>query len=635
MFEPKTLAPLPDSQVLTRLDQSGSSAKISTLLGAPGELSEPGLAADLAASGNRLAWLRPSTFDLRPSPAPRQNVRSSPTTTVVDAHQGALGSPLFLPYLFDVAARSGGGDVIVLADRETSTSLPGARVNQPTLDELMRMSSLDRLRSEPYGHLLELVGNRSGTIPSLARSLWNLGSQRFEWAIMAAATMSDLIGNIVSLNLARVAPAHFGALEAACLLGYAHESLPSMGPLLPSAATEPWWEPLSQGWLRLPPLWKPALAQQCAGRSPAARHVQADLVDHLVSDGAICEAIDIRMSTGAFDDAAKLIWREADNLVAGGQHDVLVTWLDRLPLDQVRKGRQLRKLHQSCKARTQVEREEDRVDDVGDLRMQPTQRPLFADPAIPVDVKVIAIDLLGPLRVTVGETVVKGWTGATGRNLLRYIAALHPRPVTAERLQETFWPDVAPRTSKNRLHVALHTLRGDLRRYGVDNILDFRDGAYHFVDNLEVKLDIARFATLLAESVGETDPSRVIAVLEEAHAVYRGDFLEDAPYENWPTVEREMWKVRYLGLLECLAHTYFLLGSYRECIGVSQELIAKDLCRDDVHQLVMRSYARLDQPHLAMRQFELCRAQLQADLGKEPGAELVELLGSIQRRESI
>jgi DNA-binding SARP family transcriptional activator len=647
VFEPKTLSPLPDSQVLTKLVRCSAGVKISAVRAAPGEISEPGIAADLAVCGNRLAWRRPSAFDLRPA------LESSPpdtTTVVVDAGHGASESPLFLPYLFDLADRLGDGDVVVLSDRDILPTLARSSTRQPEASDLLHACSLDAIRPEPYEHLLDLARHHAPVIPSLARSSLHLGRERFEWSILAAPSLTALIGNIVSLYLSRTHSAHLAALEATCLLGYAHQSISAVSPVMPSAPSEPWWEPLSGGWLRLSPTWQTALAQQCAGRAPSARRVQKDLVDQLVECGAECEAIDVRVSTGAFDEAAKLIHRHAESLLSAGHYDVLSAWLNRIPLNHVRKARQLQKVLAVCVARAasaeaKVVSDPPRLNVVGSLGVARVaeevtvddrqQNTALAEERPGVAVTAVGIDLLGPLRVKVGGAIVKGWTGATGRNLLRYIAAYHPRPVTPEQLQETFWPDVAPSKSRNRLHVALHALRADLRRHGVEHIFDFRDGAYRFADDVDVVIDTTEFSSLLADSVTESDLTELAALLEKARAVYRGDFLEDSPYESWPTLDREMWKVRYLGLLERLAHTYFALATYRECVAVCQELITKDLCRDDMHQLTMRCFSRLDQPHLAMRQFELCRAQMKADLGTGPGPDLVELLEAIRGREVI
>ena len=64
----------------------------------------------------------------------------------------------------------------------------------------------------------------------------------------------------------------------------------------------------------------------------------------------------------------------------------------------------------------------------------------------------------------------------------------------------------------------------------------------------------------------------------------------------------------------------------------ARKLLGLDFCREDLHRLLIRAYARLDQPHLALRQFELCAQQLREELEMEPGRETVALLERVKAR---
>jgi DNA-binding SARP family transcriptional activator len=70
-------------------------------------------------------------------------------------------------------------------------------------------------------------------------------------------------------------------------------------------------------------------------------------------------------------------------------------------------------------------------------------------------------------------------------------------------------------------------------------------------------------------------------------------------------------------------------------LKVCERVLAEDLCREDIHRLAMRCYSRLNQPHLAIRQFQSCTRQLHNDLGVAPDAATRELNDKIRRREPI
>jgi DNA-binding SARP family transcriptional activator len=79
----------------------------------------------------------------------------------------------------------------------------------------------------------------------------------------------------------------------------------------------------------------------------------------------------------------------------------------------------------------------------------------------------------------------------------------------------------------------------------------------------------------------------------------------------------------------------FEAGRYADCVDVCQQLAANDLCREDVTRLLMRCYARLNQPHLAVHQYHLCERQLRGELGLEPADATRRLYEEIRRRQPV
>jgi DNA-binding SARP family transcriptional activator len=59
------------------------------------------------------------------------------------------------------------------------------------------------------------------------------------------------------------------------------------------------------------------------------------------------------------------------------------------------------------------------------------------------------------------------------------------------------------------------------------------------------------------------------------------------------------------------------------------------MCREEIHRMAMRCYARLNQPHLAARQYHLCERQLRGELGAAPAATTRQLYERIRRREHV
>jgi DNA-binding SARP family transcriptional activator len=79
----------------------------------------------------------------------------------------------------------------------------------------------------------------------------------------------------------------------------------------------------------------------------------------------------------------------------------------------------------------------------------------------------------------------------------------------------------------------------------------------------------------------------------------------------------------------------FELGRYTGCIEVCQHLVTGDSCREDIHRLLMRCYARLNKPHLAVHQYHQCERQLRGELGLKPAEATQKLYEQIRRRQPV
>jgi hypothetical protein len=71
--------------------------------------------------------------------------------------------------------------------------------------------------------------------------------------------------------------------------------------------------------------------------------------------------------------------------------------------------------------------------------------------------------LLGQFELLIKDQPVQHWRGNRGRMLLAFLLLHRARPLTRDELGGAFWPDAAPDVVRNRVHVAIHGLRKDLR----------------------------------------------------------------------------------------------------------------------------------------------------------------------------
>ncbi len=248
----------------------------------------------------------------------------------------------------------------------------------------------------------------------------------------------------------------------------------------------------------------------------------------------------------------------------------------------------------------------------------------------------VAMHMLGEFHVTINDKPMQKMGSRRSRNLLAYLVMHRAQPVLRDVLMETFWPDVSEKAARNSLNVALFNLRRAFKA-GLDlDIVLFEKGAYQINPAVELWVDADEFLhTIEAGQSAMAQAGESVTAFEVAIALYRGDFLADAPYEDWAAHTREWLRLMYLDALDQLSRTYLERGQHAACIGLCQLVLAKDNCREDAHCLLMRCYARQEQHHLALRQYEACATALQRELNVQPTPATQALAARIRRHEPV
>ncbi len=114
-----------------------------------------------------------------------------------------------------------------------------------------------------------------------------------------------------------------------------------------------------------------------------------------------------------------------------------------------------------------------------------------------------------------------------------------------------------------------------------------------------------------------------------AEGLYRGDFLADDLYEEWPQPHRQYLWQTYLSVADHLAHYYLAQGEYTATMAVSQRILTLDNCQEGAHQNLMRCYLAYGQRFLAARQYQLCLQALKSELDLPPSEETQNLYAQV------
>ncbi len=203
------------------------------------------------------------------------------------------------------------------------------------------------------------------------------------------------------------------------------------------------------------------------------------------------------------------------------------------------------------------------------------------------------------------------------------------------QIVERLWPELEPEAAVRDFKVALNALVHALEPEGgqASGARTFyfieREGtAYRLRPEADIQLDAAEFEALCRCGLQGAQDERTLAALRGAVALYAGDYLPEALYDDWAAAERERLRMLYLRSADRLATALVELGQSDEALDLCQALLAHDSCWEHAYQLMITIYLRQGNRALARRVFARCAEVLRAELDVPPSDETVALLAA-------
>ncbi len=249
----------------------------------------------------------------------------------------------------------------------------------------------------------------------------------------------------------------------------------------------------------------------------------------------------------------------------------------------------------------------------------------------------LRIHLLGELLLEYDQEplLTATWSKYKPLALLEILLTFRHTLVPKDRLIEWLWPHLQVDSAANSLRVSIRTLRQALRPPHDSKLkmeyIRTRHQGYCF-DASEAWVDVDEFQSEYKEGIraaGSGEVDRAQAHLEAGIALYRGDYLQNAPYEEWARPERQRVRSLYLSALGGLAGIHALSGRYENAILLCEHILSVDQCHEVTYSQLMRcQYAAGDRVG-AVRTYEKCRERLNEELGLSPMPETERLYKQI------
>ncbi len=214
---------------------------------------------------------------------------------------------------------------------------------------------------------------------------------------------------------------------------------------------------------------------------------------------------------------------------------------------------------------------------------------------------------LGSLRAELDGEPVRRWGGekAGSRQAEAIFAFLFDRGergVAKDEILELVWPDVDLARADVAFHRTMLGLRSVLRparrQRGAEGVISFANDRYRLEPSVVAWSDVDNFERLVAESI-DAEPDAAVRLLEQARALYRGDYLDDCPFygDSAPVEDRRTdLRQRYVDVLVELGEHYAGRGNRTAaaaCLRQAQSTADEDLPR------VTEALGRLTLPAVA------------------------------------
>ncbi len=240
----------------------------------------------------------------------------------------------------------------------------------------------------------------------------------------------------------------------------------------------------------------------------------------------------------------------------------------------------------------------------------------------------------GPARVYRDDHALTPSDGlyAKPRAFLFYLLC-HPS-ATKGQVGLALWPDASSAQLRSSFHVTVHHLRQALGR---PEWIMFEHHRYAFNRHLPYWFDVEVFESslALARQMQTSAPAEALYHLEQAVALYQGDFLQDFTEGGWYIARRERLRNMYVDALLTIGRLLFAQGRYAEAADAYRQAIAHDSYLETAHRELMRSYARLGEPGQALRHYQTLVEFLQDEFGSPPAPETTALFECLRRGEAI
>lgn len=243
--------------------------------------------------------------------------------------------------------------------------------------------------------------------------------------------------------------------------------------------------------------------------------------------------------------------------------------------------------------------------------------------------------MFGGFRLLVDgqEVPDPAWRRKKARQLFKYLLSRPNHRLLKEEALELFWPESDPTAGSTNFRSTLHALRQALEPHGraaeAGLIVGDRD-TIALQPGLDIWVDVDVFERLALDA---QRTGRPLAALEEACALYTGEYLPEDIYEDWTVQRRESLRRTWVELELQLAQMHVQRGEPHAAVPELQRLLRADPSDERAAHELMRVLIQLGRRSEVARVYHALEVALREELGVEPSESTRDLYHQVERQE--
>jgi LuxR family maltose regulon positive regulatory protein len=211
------------------------------------------------------------------------------------------------------------------------------------------------------------------------------------------------------------------------------------------------------------------------------------------------------------------------------------------------------------------------------------------------------------------------------------------RDIPKEILIDALWPDASASAGEKNFKINLHRLRKGLepspvKEFGYAYVLQ-KSGLVS-LDLELICLDIDVFMALGAEAArleSGNKPDEALACYIRAALVYKGDYFVEEPYLEWLGPRRELFRSKYIEILEKKGMLHEALHQWQEAVDTWRAILGTDPFVEAAYRNLMILYADAGRKNEALHVFKECQGILKRELDTEPEFQTQQIYARIKK----